>query len=132
MAGSRDRLMAVVDREHSVTPAPSAQGTGTPALVVTATEAQNEFGRILDQAGRDQDIVITRHNIPRAVLVSVGRYRELGGVGGATLNSLSDEFDALLARMQEPSVREGTIRGFKSTPAEMGEAAHVAARRAGA
>lgn len=132
MAGSRDRLQAAIDRVRSETPSSSTQDGTTPTLVVTATDAQNEFGRILDQAGRDQDIVITRHNVARAVLVSINRYREMRGAGGAMLNSLTDEFDALFARMQEPSVREGTMRGIKATPAEMGESAHAAARRAGA
>jgi len=132
MAGSRDRVMAAIDRARSETPSSSTQDRTTPALVVTATDAQNEFGRILDQAGRDQDIVITRHNVARAVLVSMNRYREMRGAGGAMLNSLTDEFDALFAHMQQPSVREGTMRGIKATPAEMGESAHAAARRAGA
>ena len=131
MAGSRDRLLAATDRTHSEAPSDGAEDRNSSPLTVTATEAQNEFGRILDQAGRDQDVVITRHNVPRAVLISVSRYRELGGVSSPMLNTLSDEFDALFARMQQPSVREGTMRGITATRAEMGSAAHAAARRAG-
>ena len=38
-------------------------------MTVTATEAQNEFGRVFDSAVRDQVVVITKHNTPRVVLL---------------------------------------------------------------
>jgi len=131
MSRARERFLATLDRASS-TPEPGTDG-GTPRgdaerITVTATEAQNEFGRVLDQAARDQDVVITRHNVPRAVLLSVGRYRELVGAEATILNTLTEEFDALLARMQTPEVRAGTERGFQAPPEVMGRAAEAAAR----
>ncbi|MEO7042479.1 MAG: type II toxin-antitoxin system prevent-host-death family antitoxin [Gemmatimonadaceae bacterium] len=112
---------------------PASEGSllrdGVACMTITATEAQNEFGRVLEQTTRDQVVVITRHNVPRAVLVSVDRYRELLSTESTILNSLTDEFDAMLARMQTPEVRAGTERGFAATPEMMGKAAQAAARK---
>jgi antitoxin Phd len=108
--------------------------SGTPrsagSVTVSATEAQNEFGRILDQATHDQAVIITRHNVPRAVLVSASRYRELISAESTILNTLTDEFDAMLNRMQTPEVRSATSQGFQATSKSMGRTAQLAARRA--
>jgi len=126
MRSARKRTRAAVDQGRSTSAAPSSlQPTG--ALTVTATEAQNEFGRILDRATHDEVVVITRHHAPRAVLLSIGRYRELAGAEATMLDTLTAEFDALLARMQTPTVRAGTERGFRATPEQMGRAAVKAA-----
>jgi antitoxin Phd len=109
-------------------PQPPSPRTGT--LTLPSTEVQGEFGRVLDQAARDQDIVITRHDVPRAVLISASRYRELVGREMAVLDTLRGQLDALYARMQTPEVEAGTERGFNASPAEMGRAALAAARRA--
>lgn len=98
-------------------------------VALPSSTVQNEFGRVLDQA-RDQDIVVTRHDVPRAVLVSVARYRELVGREAAVLDTLQEQFDALYARMQTLETEAGTARGFRATPAEMGHAALAAAQRA--
>jgi prevent-host-death family protein len=99
-------------------------------VTLPSSSVQNEFGRILDQA-RDHDIVVTRHDVPRAVLVSAQRYRELVGREAVVLETLQAQFDALYERMQTPDVRAGTVRGFRATPAEMGRAALNAERHAG-
>ncbi len=103
----------------------------TAATVTLPSSAvQNEFGRILDQV-RDQDIVVTRHDVPRAVLVSAERYRELVGREAKVLETLQAQFDALYERMQTPEVQAGTAKGFRATPAEMGRAA-TTRRKSGA
>jgi prevent-host-death family protein len=101
-----------------------ARSTRSPAATVTlpSSAVQNEFGRILDQV-REQDIVVTRHDIPRAVLVSAERYRELVGREADVLETLQAQFDALYARMQTAEVQAGTAQGFRATPADMGKAA---------
>jgi prevent-host-death family protein len=98
-------------------------------VTIPSTEAQNEFGRVLDQAAAGQDIAIARHNVVRAVLVSVDRYRELAGPEAAGLESLASRFDELYASMQTAAVREATARAFRAPPEEMGRAAVAAARR---
>lgn len=114
------------ESKPSVLPSPSVADFPT----IPATEAQNEFGRVMEQAIRDQTVVITRHNVPKVVLLSVERYRELAAAESTILDTLTDEFDAMLARMQAPSVRAGIERGFSATPSTMGKAAQKAARQA--
>ena len=111
---------------------PSGTPTALPGVgvvTVSATDAQNEFGRVMEQAIRDHTVIITRHNVPKVVLLSVERYRELASAESMALDSLTGEFDAMLARMQTPKVRSGTERGFRATPSAMGKAAQQAAGR---
>jgi prevent-host-death family protein len=105
------------------------QGTGPGTISVTATEAQNEFGRILDTVAQDRMVVITRHNTPRAVVMSVDRFNELSGVDTTVLDTLTEEFDALFDRMQTPEADAAMDRAFNASPEELGRAAAAAARR---
>jgi prevent-host-death family protein len=98
-------------------------------ISVTATEAQNEFGRLLDSVAQDRVVVITRHNTPRAVLMSVDRFDALTGSDAAVLDTLSAEFDALFDRMQTPEANAAMDRAFYASPEELGRAAAAAARR---
>ena len=43
----------------------------------TATEAKNEFGRVLGQAIQGTTVLITKHDTPRAVLISIDLSRLL-------------------------------------------------------
>jgi len=92
-------------------------------MTVTATEAQNEFGRVFDSAARDQVVVITKHNAPRVVLLSIDRYNALVGAGAAALDTLTSEFDTLLERMQSPTARAAMRTAFDASPRKLGEAA---------
>ncbi|MHB1074277.1 MAG: type II toxin-antitoxin system prevent-host-death family antitoxin [Gemmatimonadaceae bacterium] len=124
----RKRLLAQIDRaaEEQATPRP---GRPRPLLSIPSTEAQNEFGRVLDLAAGNTDIAITRHNVVRAVLVSVDRYRELTAQDAPSLDALSARFEELYAAMQDRDVRAATARAIDAAPEEMGRAAMVAARR---
>jgi antitoxin Phd len=126
MAEARDRLPGLKQPPNSLAESPIGIGD---SIAITATEAQNEFGRVLEHAIRDEVVVITRHNVPRAVLLSVERYRDLTSIQSSVLNTLTDEFDAMLARMQTPDVHTATRRGFNATPEAMGEAAVEAAAK---
>lgn len=95
---------------------------------VTATEAQNEFGRILDTVAQDRVVIITRHNTPKAVLMSLERFDALSRTEDVTLDTLSAEFDALLAGMQTEESRAGMRRAFDASPEELGRAAVEAAQ----
>lgn len=98
------------------------------SISVTATQAQNEFGRILDAVAQDRVVVITRHNTPRAVMMSIEKFDALTGAETAMLDTLTAEFDALLERMQTPEVRAATRRAFDASPDELRQAAMDAAR----
>ncbi len=97
----------------------------------TATEAKNEFGRVLDEALQGATVVITKHDAPRAVLISMDSFNALHQAPQRKLDTLSAEFDLLLSRMQTASARAGMERAFKASPKRLGEAAVTAARKRG-
>ncbi|HKC24646.1 MAG TPA: type II toxin-antitoxin system Phd/YefM family antitoxin [Thermoanaerobaculia bacterium] len=95
----------------------------------TATDAKNEFGRVLDTAVEKGAVAITRRDAPRAVLLSIDEFDALVSAGGRTLDTLTAEFDQLLARMQTPKVRRAMAAAFDATPARLGGAAVAAAKK---
>ncbi len=97
----------------------------------TATEAKNEFGRILEKAIRGETVIITKHDSPKAVLISVDRFQALEHAPELKLQTLSGEFDALLARMQGAQARRHMNAAFHAPPKQIGKAAVRAARRSG-
>jgi prevent-host-death family protein len=101
------------------------------ALSISATDAKNEFGRILEKAIQGGAVVITKHRAPKAVRISVDEFNTLSRANRARLDTLSGEFDALLARMQAPAVRAAMKSAFRASPKQLGRAAAAAARGRG-
>jgi antitoxin Phd len=95
----------------------------------TATEAKNEFGRLLEQAIQGTTVLITKHDSPRAVLISIDHYQALQEAPQAKLNTLTEQFDTLLERMQTPKARRGMAAAFGANNKQLGKAAVVAARK---
>jgi antitoxin Phd len=98
---------------------------------ISATEAKNAFGRFLEDAIRGKKTVITKHDSPKAVLISIDAFNALSRDSSPDLETLSKEFDRLLASMQTPAVRAAMSAAFHATPKEMGKAAAGAARKRG-
>jgi PHD/YefM family antitoxin component YafN of YafNO toxin-antitoxin module len=76
-------------------------------------------------------VVITKHDAPKAVLLSVDEFNALAHAPSLKLDALSGQFDALLARMQTPKARAGMKAAFAASPKQLGRAAVAAARRRG-
>jgi antitoxin Phd len=95
----------------------------------TATEAKNEFGRLLEQAIHGTTVLITKHDAPRAVLISIDHFQTLQEAPQAKLNTLSEQFDTLLERMQSPKARRGMAAAFRADNKQLGKAAAAAARK---
>ncbi|MFN0062990.1 MAG: type II toxin-antitoxin system prevent-host-death family antitoxin [Myxococcaceae bacterium] len=93
---------------------------------VAATDAKNEFGAVLDSAVRDGAVVITKHDAPKAVLVSVERMSNVLAKREPDLRALSLEFDTLVAKMQTPAARAAAKSLFSAQPKQFGEAAAAA------
>jgi len=104
-------------------------GVEEPILGVPATEAKNRFGGVLAKVEAGDVVAIVRHNTPTAVILPVAEYRRLAGAASRKLDLLTDEYDALLARMQTPEAGAAMAAAFHAAPAEMGKAAVAAARR---
>lgn len=125
----KKRRPSAEERHPAHAAAPSRRSAPAP-LTIPSTEAQNEFGRVLDESAAGRDIAITRHNVVRAVLVSAARYHQLvGGDNEPGLAALGARFDDLYTSMQTAKVRAGTREGIDATPEEMGRAAVAGAKR---
>lgn len=97
----------------------------------TATEAKNEFGLLLERAIQGDAVVITRHETPKAVLISMEEYASLTQAPERALNLLTAEFDAMYERMQSSTARTAMKNAFNATPQQMGKSAVRAARKRG-
>jgi len=107
----------------------SGERPGT--VSVSATIAKNEFANILEKAMLGRTVVITKHATPKAVLISMDEFRALSGAPGTALDTLSVDFDRLLARMQRPGARAALQAAFDARPKRLGRAARAAARKRG-
>jgi prevent-host-death family protein len=97
----------------------------------TATEAKNEFGRVLEKAMQGALVLITKHDAPKAVMLSMDEFNALSGSSERKIDALSAEFDSLLARMQGPAARKAMDAAFHASPSKLGQAALAAARKRG-
>ena len=96
---------------------------------VAATRLKNEFGAVLEQVLRGGAVAITRHDAPKAVLVSYDEFQSLIKARSHDLNDLSAEYDVLLARMQTPRAKKAMENAFFAPPTALGRAAVRAARK---
>ena len=117
--------------KEAVNSAMIARGERPQAAAVTATEAKNEFGRVLEKVIQGNVMFITRHGAAKAVLMPLEEYHALAGAQEVPLDTLTKEFDALLLRMQSPKARAGMKAAFHASPKQLGKAAVAAARSRG-
>ncbi len=97
---------------------------------ITATELKNSTADVFEQVAARRAVAITRHNKPRAVLLSIEQYEALTGEKNPDwLEKLHEEYRGLLDRMQGPEQRAAAEKLFKATPEELGEAALWAAQQ---
>lgn len=123
MARRRRGAARAPDRESLTATAPTPIRPLNAEFTITATKAQNAFGQILERAEREQPVVITRRAEPTAVLVSMVRYRQLLRTEASVLDTLTDQFDALVTRMQTPTSRAGVAHVLRASGHELGLAA---------
>jgi antitoxin Phd len=107
----------------------NSQGALVDIPTVAATRFKNEFGTIFEKAALGGAVAITRHDKPKAVLLSFAEFESLVKARAPALDDLSEQFDDLLARMQTPQARKGMAAAFNTPPAELGRAAVKAATR---
>jgi antitoxin Phd len=108
-----------------------AKSTHPAMTTVTATEAKTRFGPLLETAIRGGSVVITKHDAPKAILLSIAEFEALGGSPPPDLSALSAEFDSLAARLQTPGKRKALKSAFEATPGELGRLAAANYRRRG-
>lgn len=118
-------------QRRNATAFPERRHREFPEQAVTATQVKNEFGRVLEKAIQGETVVITRHNTPKAVLISMDHFNALKHAPEAKLATLSGEFDALLSRMQGAQARAAMKTAFAASPRQLGKAAVLATRKHG-
>lgn len=103
---------------------PNPRGEMIEPPEVSASDAKNGFGRILERVAREGGVTITRRHEPVAVVIPIETYRRLAAAEAeaGSLETRSAEFDALLARMQALGVGEAMQRAFEMMPEELGRA----------
>jgi antitoxin Phd len=109
-----------------------ASRNSSPSNAVTATNAKNEFGKVLEKVLRGDVMFITRHGSAKAVLMPVEQYRQYMSLKSSPevqLDELRQEFDELLERMQTLRSRTAMDRAFHATPKQLGRAAVRGAAR---
>jgi antitoxin Phd len=126
---------ARVGRTRPQPPVPGSprgfQGDLAGAVCVSATAAKNEFASVLEKAILGRTVVITKHDTPKAVLISVDEFKALSGADRAALDTLSGDFDRMLAGMQKPGALAAMQAAFDASPKQLGRAALAAARERG-
>jgi antitoxin Phd len=98
---------------------------------ITATEAKNKLGRVLDKVIQGGLVFITKHEEPSVALISMEEFNALSHATETRLESLSGEFDAMFSRMQTAKARAGMKAAFEASPKELGKAALAMARKRG-
>ena len=97
---------------------------------ISATELKNATADVFEQVAARRAVAITRHDKPRAVLLSIDQYEALAAQHNPPwLEQLHEEYRGLLDRMQGPDQRAAAEKLFKATPEELGEAALWAAQQ---
>jgi prevent-host-death family protein len=108
---------------------PSTAALADETESITATEAKNTFGAVLDRVTQVGRIAITKHDRVRAVVLSLREYEALLEGRNDPLESLRDEFDGLVATMQSPAAERAGRALFEASGPELGAAAVRARRR---
>lgn len=94
---------------------------------VSATSLVAGMQKVTHTVMTEGAIVITRHDEPTMVLMSVDRYLKLEQAAAPNLDALTRQFDAMFARMQGADAAQGMADAFAMGPEEMGDAAVRAA-----
>jgi antitoxin Phd len=109
----------------------NSRGETLEPASVTASEAKSGFGQVLDMAMQRGAVVITKHDVPKAVVLSVENFNALSRATETRLDTLSLEFDALLAKLQTLRARSGMKTAFAASARQLGKAAVASARTGG-
>lgn len=94
---------------------------------VSTTELVGAIQKVTGAVLSGGAVVVTRHDEPAMVLLSVDRYLQLTRAAEPDLRALTRQFDELVARMQGPEAERNMAEAFAMTPEQLGAAAVRAA-----
>lgn len=108
--------------------APMEKLLGAKIMSFTRTALAGEIQRVSKAVQSQGEVIITSHNKPEMVLMTVERYVELQEAGRPSLGALTQEFDQLIAKMQTLEAPAGAAAAFAVNGAELGQIALRAAQ----
>ena len=89
---------------------------------VQASEAKNQFGQVLETALTSGPVVITKHDAPKAILMSITEFEAMTRTRDQ-LDTLTRRFDATYAKLQRPEARRAMAAAFDASVTQLGQAA---------
>jgi PHD/YefM family antitoxin component YafN of YafNO toxin-antitoxin module len=98
---------------------------GLPA--VSATRLVAGMQKVTSDVMTHGAVVVTRHDQPAMVLMSIERYLALEQAAEPDLDALTQQFDDMFSRMQGDEAAQAMSDAFAMSPAELGKAAVRAA-----
>ena len=107
----------------------NAHGDLVDLAKVPATRFKNEFAAMFEQAALGKPVAITKHDTPKAVLISYEEFQALMRARSAALQELEAHFDAVLQSMQRPKAKAGMAAAFDAPPGKVARAAMKAVRK---
>jgi len=107
----------------------NARGEVRSLEPVPASRLKNAPGAIVDQAVAGHPVVITKHDAPRAVILSFDDFEALARAREPGLEVLEARFEALLAGMQKPEAKRAVRAALDAAPEALGRAAVAGARK---
>lgn len=129
----RRTLSRAIGLKHARRQAPAdpLTGRGQAPIRMNATKVKNQMGQVLDKVIQGEIVLITRHETPKAAVISMAEFEKLSRGPGERLSALSGKYDAMLARMQAPAARKGMKGAFDASPKQLAQAALRFARKHG-
>lgn len=116
-----------MSKTYSFDSSPSPRVEELPA--VPATELKKSTADVLNEVGAGKVFAITRHDKPRAVILSAEKYDALVASESGWFQNLFKQYEHMLDDMQSPEQKVAARRLFEATPEELGEAALQATRK---
>ena len=95
---------------------------------VSTTELAGAIQKVTGAVVSAGAVLVTKHDQPAMVLVSVDRYLQLTRAAEPDLTALTRRFDDMVERMQGADAERRMAEAFAMSPAELGAAAQRAAR----
>lgn len=91
-----------------------------------ASDVKSQWRAIVQEANELGEVIVTNHNRPEVVVVSVEQYTALKAQAAANdpLVQLRSQFDGELASLRAPDAGDRLRRVFASTPDELAAAAN--------
>lgn len=85
---------------------------------ITASDAKNQFGKVLDRVLSEGPITITRHDTDRAVVISMAEFEKIQRKESPAIAAFDGELDEWFDSLQTPESKKAMNDAFYAMPGE--------------